>query len=145
MGMIRDIHAKNPDNAIDRVAKCIGTVHEVCEMLERENHAVDTSAVHNKQSFTKDLDLIVEELDEQRVFLEQGCQPRCYRDIKNVLQLTSKKKLKEWIPKKVKITSYNLIIVVHEFICIFYLHNSQLQHDLQISLHLHFIRSSLST
>ena len=100
--MIRNIHAKNPDNAIDRVAKCIGTVHEVCEMFERENHAVDTSAVHNKPSFTKDLDLIVEELDEQRVFLEQGRQPRCYRDIKNVLQLTSKKKLKEWIPKKVK-------------------------------------------
>jgi len=39
-GMINNIHAKNPDNAIDRVAKSIGTVHQVCEIFERENHAV---------------------------------------------------------------------------------------------------------
>jgi len=52
-GMIRNIHAKNPDNAIDRVAKSIGTVHEVCEVVERENHAVRTSSVHNKPSLLK--------------------------------------------------------------------------------------------
>ena len=99
--MIRNIHAKNPDNAIDRVAKSIGTVHEVCEVVECESHAVRTSSVHNKPSFAKDLELIVSELDEQQVFMEQDHHTRCYRSIKNVLQLTSKEKLRVWIPKKV--------------------------------------------
>ena len=71
-------------------------------MVERENHAARTSSVHNKSSFAKDLELIVSELDEQQVFMEQDCHRRCYRSIKNVLQLTSKEKLRVWIPKKLK-------------------------------------------
>ena len=101
-GMINNIHAKNPDNAIDRVAKSIGTVHQVCEIFERENHAVHVLAKHNKPSFAKELDLMVKELDEQQVFKEQDRNPRCYRRIKNVLQLSTKEQLRAWIPKKVK-------------------------------------------
>ena len=100
--MIRSIHAKNPDKAIDQVAKSIGAVHEVCEVVKHEKHAVRTSSVHNKPSFAKDLELIVSKLDEQQVFMEQDRHPRCYRSIKNVLQLTSKEKLRVWIPKKLK-------------------------------------------
>ena len=92
--------------AINQVAKSVGTVYEVCEVVERENHAVRTSSVHNKPSFAKDLELIVSELDEQQVFMEQDRHKRCYHSIKNVLQLTSKEKLRVWIPKN---TSYNIV------------------------------------
>jgi len=100
-GMIRNIHSKNPETAIDRVAKSVGTIHQVCEILEQENQAVKTSSKHTRPSFEKEVTLMVEELDEQKVFTDCNRKPFCYRNIKSVLQLTTKKKLKTWIPKKV--------------------------------------------
>ena len=85
------IHTENPDNAIDRVAKSIGTVHHVYEIVE---HDISTNF-----HLPKELDLMVKQLDEQQVFTDQNCDPRCYHCIKYVLQL---KKLRAWISKKVK-------------------------------------------
>ena len=104
--MIRNIHSENPENAIDRVAKSIGMVHQVCEIVEHENQAVKTSGKHTKPSFAKELDLMIKELEEQQVFTDKNRNPPCYQHVKNVLQLSSKKELKAWIPKKV--TKYQL-------------------------------------
>ena len=46
-GMIKNIHAKNPDAAIDRIAKSVGIINQVCETLEDENHSVKLSDRHS--------------------------------------------------------------------------------------------------
>jgi len=46
--MIQNIHAKNPDNVIDCVAKSIETVHQVCENFQHENHALLVLSKHNR-------------------------------------------------------------------------------------------------
>lgn len=46
----------------------VGTIPKVCEILEQENQAVKTSSKHTRPSFEKEVTLMVEELDEQRVF-----------------------------------------------------------------------------
>ena len=38
-GMMHNVHSKNPENAIDRIAKSIGTVDHVCRVIEEENKA----------------------------------------------------------------------------------------------------------
>lgn len=58
-GMIRNIHSKCPEKTIDRVAKSIGTINQVCEILEQENQALRISDGHTRPAFTKELDLIV--------------------------------------------------------------------------------------
>lgn len=35
-GMIHNIHTKNPENAIDQIAKSIGTIDHVCQNFEQE-------------------------------------------------------------------------------------------------------------
>ena len=66
--MIRNIHSKNPENAIDRIAKSIGTINQVCEILEQENQALKISGRHTRPAFTKELNLMVGELEDQQVF-----------------------------------------------------------------------------
>lgn len=100
--MIRNIHSKNPENAIDRIAKSIGTINQVCEILEQENQALKISGRHTRPAFTKELNLMVGELEDQQVFKSLNRKPPCYRHIKNTLQVCSKEKLKVWIPNKIK-------------------------------------------
>ena len=100
--MIENIHSKKPDDAIDRVAKSVGIINQVCERLEYENKASKLSGKHVKPGFSKELELIVNELEDQRVFDDLDRHPLCYQHIKSVLQACSKDKLKVWIPKKVK-------------------------------------------
>ena len=64
--MIWNIHSKNPENAIDRIAKSIGTINQVCEILEQENQALKISGRHTKPAFTKKLDLMVSKLEDQQ-------------------------------------------------------------------------------
>ena len=101
-GMIQNIHSKNPENAIDRIAKSIGTVDHVCRVLEEENKALKISGKHTRPTFAKELDLVITELEDQQVFTDLNRKPSSLRYIQNVLQLCSKDKLKTWIPKKVK-------------------------------------------
>ena len=100
--MIQNIHSKNPENAIDRIAKSIGTVDHVCLVLEEENKALKISGKHTRPTFAKELDLVITELEDQQVFTDLNRKPSSLRYIQNVLQLCSKDKLKTWIPKKVK-------------------------------------------
>ena len=97
--MIQNIQSKNPENAINWIAKSIGTINQVCEILEQENQALKISGRHTRPAFTKELDLMVGELEDQQVFKSLNRKPRCYRHTKNTLQVCSKEKLKVWIPK----------------------------------------------
>ena len=67
-GMIQNIHSKHSENAIDRIAKSIGTVDHVCRVLEDENKAQKISGRHTRPAFAKELDLMITELEDQQVF-----------------------------------------------------------------------------
>ena len=100
--MIRNIHSKKPDNAIDRIAKLIGIINQVCESFETENQVSKQSSRHSRPSFCRELEIMVKELEENQVFKHLDRNPTAYRHINSVLQLCSTKKLKVWIPQKVK-------------------------------------------
>ena len=51
--MIQNIHSKNPENAINWIAKSIGTINQVCEILEQENQALTISGTYTRPAFTK--------------------------------------------------------------------------------------------
>ena len=46
--MIQNIHTKNPEKAIDWIAKSIGTVDYVCRIFEQENKAQTISGKHTR-------------------------------------------------------------------------------------------------
>ena len=101
-GMIHNVHSKNPENAIDRIAKSIGTVDHICRVIEEENKAQKISGNHTRPTFAKELDIMITELEDQQVFTDLNRKPSSLQYIQNVLQLCSKDKLKTWIPKKIK-------------------------------------------
>ena len=106
-GMIHNVHSKNPENAIDRIAKSIGTINHVCRVLEEENKAQKVSGNHTRPTFAKELDLMITELEDQQVFTDLNRKPSSLQYIQNVLQLCSKDKLKIWIAKKLKVPTLN--------------------------------------
>ena len=61
------------------VLPVIGTIHQVCEIVEHENQVVRTSGVDTKPSFAKELNVMVKELEEQQVFTEKNRKPLCYQ------------------------------------------------------------------
>ena len=101
-GMIHNIHSKKPDNSINRVAKSIGVINQVCEIFEEENEVTKQSNKHSRPSFSKELEMMTQELEENQIFESLDRNPTSYRNIKSVLQSCSTNELKAWIPKKVK-------------------------------------------
>jgi len=76
-------------------------INQICETLEEENEVTKESDNHSRPS-SKELEMMTQELEEHQVFENLDHNPTSYRHIKSVLQLCPTKKLKGWIPKKVK-------------------------------------------
>ena len=79
--MIIGLHSS--DNAMDRAARSIGIVHQICETLAQDSST--ESAKHNRASFVKECKLMCDELVEQKIFEEQNV--RSHPSFKNMKSL----------------------------------------------------------
>ena len=52
-GMIKNIHASNPDVAIDHAAKSVGIINQLCEIFKHQNKALVLSGKHSRPAFLR--------------------------------------------------------------------------------------------
>ena len=92
---------------IDRAARSIGIVDNVCNMFESANEACPDSDTHNKPCFEKDFGFILDLLEEEQVFREQlGRCHASFKNIKYIFQHCRSKQLSDWITEKLKKYKY---------------------------------------
>ena len=97
--MIIGLHSS--DNAMDRAARSIDIVHQICETLAQDSST--ESAKHNRASFVKECKLMCDELVEQKIFEEQNVRSHpSFKNMKSLLQRCPKKQLLTYITAKLK-------------------------------------------
>ena len=60
--------ANKTDDAIVRCGKALGTMYRLLEKFDRDNSVSDVSGTHLKPSYKRDLNIILHELQESKVF-----------------------------------------------------------------------------
>ena len=93
-GMIRGLHSNITPKALDRAARSVGVVHQVCDTLLTETGIYRESGRHTRPSFGTECAQMVKELEEQKVFLNLSRKPCVYSLLKtscnNILRTKSK-------------------------------------------------------
>lgn len=103
-------HAVYPCNAINRAARSIRVLHDLCELFENECGKERESGNHNIPSFKKDVQMVVKVLVEGDVFtVKQGRKYPSFKNFNTVLQQCPKEHLKQWIESRTK--TYKMTIL----------------------------------
>ena len=92
-----------PNNAVNRAARSIGVLHDICCTFEEQNAVTPESDKHIPPSFTKDVKSILEVLQEQKVFEQQTHRKHAsFSNFNTILQQCPSSHLKPWIKDKIK-------------------------------------------
>ena len=96
-----------PNNAVNRAARSIGVLHDICCNFEEQNLVKLESDKHAPPSFRKDVKNVLETLQEQNVFEQQAHRKRAsFSNLNTILQQCPFSNLKPWIEDK--LTTYGL-------------------------------------
>lgn len=91
-----------PVNAVNRAARSIGVLHHICTNFEEQSDIKREAIVHNPPSFAKDVEIVLEELREAKVFDKFSARKySSFRNFNTVLQQCPTTHLKEWITKQI--------------------------------------------
>ena len=99
---IAGLKANKTETAIVRVGKAIGTLHPVLEQFDAINEVASASGVHSKPKSVRDTSLVLQELNQAKVFEQK--EKRKHSKIKTVKPLLHHKpdKLVEWMTGHLK-------------------------------------------
>lgn len=101
--VVKDNFAIYPNNAINRAARSIGVLHEICEVFEEQSSRKFASGNHNAPSLLKDVEMVVKVLEDEDVFgKEKGRKHPSFDNFNVILQQCPSKHLEKWISTKVK-------------------------------------------
>ena len=101
-GMVSNLHSNVHKSAIDRAAKSIGIVHDLCQRFEEHSGIVPESDLHSKPSVSKDIDLVLQVIEEQRIFEEHpGRKHVSFSKIKPILQQSPTKIFTTWLADRI--------------------------------------------
>ena len=97
-----------PINAVNRAARSIGLLNEVCDLFEEQNKVSPVSGNHNKPSLETDVQLIVDVLKDMDVFeTKQRRKHHSFANINHILQQCPSGLLKSYILPKLDINCFN--------------------------------------
>ena len=91
-----------PNNAVNRAARSVGVLHDICCNFEEQNEVTGESDKHNPPSFTKDVKSVLEVLQEKNVFEQAHRKHASFSNFNTVLQQCPSSHLKPWITDKIK-------------------------------------------
>ena len=99
-----DEHSMYPNNSVNRAARSIGVLHEICNTSENQTGVGLTSGNHNRLSLVKDVEMVVKVLEDEKIFdtIRGGRKHHCFKNLNTVLQQCPSKQLKKWISGKLK-------------------------------------------
>ena len=69
--VLRNLGSNVKPTSISRAGKSLKVVHHVCEMFEEETSGISTTEYHPYPDFEKDLEKVLQALEEVKVFVPQ--------------------------------------------------------------------------
>ena len=96
-----------PNKAVNRAARSIGVLHEICNTFEDQTGVGLASGNHNRPSLVKDVEMVVKVLEEDIFGSTKGRKHHSFKNLNTVLQQCPLSHLKQWISSKLK--TYNLL------------------------------------
>ena len=100
--MIRNLHSNVMDSAINRAAKSIGVVNQICSLFDQQNDVQPESDHHTQPGSQKDFNLVLKVLEDQRVFSKDGSRRhKSFKKIKPTLQQPSES-MTSWLKDRIK-------------------------------------------
>ena len=100
--MIRNLHSNVMDSAINRAAKSIGVVNQICSLFDQQNDVQPESDHHTQPGSQKDFNIVLKVLEDQRVFSKDGSrQHKSFKKIKPTLQQPSES-ITSWLKDRIK-------------------------------------------
>ena len=99
-----------PCRAVNRVARSIGVLHDICTTFEQQNDVKAESDKHNTPSFMKDTKNVLEVLEELDVFKQEAHRKHSsFSNLNTILQQCPSHHLDKWVATKIetyKLTTY---------------------------------------
>jgi len=89
------------DSAVNRAAKSIGIVNQICCLFEAQSNVKHETDHHTKPSYEKDFKLVLKVLEDRQVFCERGNRSHnSFKKIKSLLKQPSES-VSEWLNTRV--------------------------------------------
>ena len=89
--------------AIIRCSKALGTLHDMLENFDEDNGVARPGGAHRPPSYKEDLHLIVQELQQSKVFDHiPGRKHGCFKKVKDLLHEKPSKEVTSWISGHLK-------------------------------------------
>ena len=110
-GGIRNLHSNAcnvnesiyPCRAVNRVARSIGVLHDICTTFEQQNNVKAESDKHNTPSFMKDTKNVLEVLEELDVFKQEAHKKHSsFSNLNMILQQCPSHYLDKWVATKIE-------------------------------------------
>lgn len=98
---IEGLGANKSEKAIIRVGKTVGVLEDLLNNFDSENNVTSVSDAHTARSMVKDLNIVIEELQEIQAFkLTSDKVHRSFKSLStNLIRTLDEKTLKEWMVK----------------------------------------------
>lgn len=105
--VLRNLGSNVNPTSISRAGKSLEVVHHVCEIFEEETSGITTTEYHPYPDFGKDLEKVLQALEEVKVFVPQT--NRCHQTFPQLKQVLFEKLPYKDLVKKVKATIDNIL------------------------------------
>ena len=67
-----DEHSMYPNNSVNRAARSISVLHEICNTFENQTGVGLTSGNHNRLSLVKDVEMVGKVLEDEKFLIQYG-------------------------------------------------------------------------
>jgi len=98
--VLGNMGSNTKDSSIDRAAKSLGVVSQICKTFEAQNDIAVAKPYSSYPSFTKDLEKMTAVLIDEKVFSKQSGR-RIYYNKQPFLTSLDWKKISEWVKSKI--------------------------------------------
>ena len=105
--VLRNLGSNVNPTSISRAGKSLEVVHHVCEIFEEETSGISTTEYHPYPDFEKDLEKVLQALEEVKVFVPQT--NRYHPTFPQLKQVLFEKLSHKDLVKKVKVTIDNIL------------------------------------
>ena len=100
---VKGLGSNKTKPAIIRCSKALGTLHDMLENFDEDNGVARPGGAHRPPSYKEDLHLIVQELQQSKVFDHiPGRKHGCFKKVKDLLHEKPSKEVTSWISGHLK-------------------------------------------
>lgn len=100
---VKGLGSNKTKQGITRCSKALGILHDLLKNFDENNHVVSANGAHHSPSYKQDLNLILEELQQTKVFdIVPNRKHKSFKNPKNMLHAKSFDEIAAWVSEHLK-------------------------------------------